>query len=111
MKNITIFDSGSVYDVLSRSNVTIGINSTVFFEALAYNDIYIYIYTIGDYEGMKPLLDNGMALAVNSPSEFIGELKSINNCNNNVKFEKELWKKGAIDNISRTLAEIIDVEK
>ena len=58
MKNATIYESGSVYDILSRSNITIGVNSTTFFEALAYDNLQIFIYTVGDYEGMKPLITN-----------------------------------------------------
>lgn len=103
MKNTTVYDSGSVYDVLSRSDVTIGVNSTVFFEALAYENLQIYIYTVGDYEGMKPLLENKMATAVLTPDEFIGKICGLEPCKTKSNPGKGLWKNNAEECICEEL--------
>lgn len=107
MKNTKIYDSGSVYDVLSQSDVTIGINSTVFFEALAYEDLQIYIYTIGDYEGMKPLIENKMATAVITPEEFLEKISRKETYKTISDVGKSLWKDNAEDNIYEKLKNII----
>ena len=107
MKNTKIYDSGSVYDVLSQSDVTIGINSTVFFEALAYEDLQIYIYTIGDYEGMKPLIENKMATAVITPEEFLEKISREEIYKTKSDIGKSLWKDNAEDNIYEKLKNII----
>lgn len=108
LRNTTIYDSGSVYSVLSQSDVVIGINSTVFFEALAYEDLHIYIYTIGDYEGMKPLLENNMATAVRTPEEFIANLSRIGSGDISTTLGDSLWKGNANENINIALQSIFE---
>lgn len=108
LRNTTIYDSGSVYSVLSQSDVVIGINSTVFFEALAYEDLHIYIYTIGDYEGMKPLLENNMATAVRTPEEFIANLSRIGSGDISTTLGDSLWKSNANENINIALQSIFE---
>lgn len=107
MPNTRIIDDNtSNYSLLAQSNIAIGINSTLFYEALVYDGISLYIYTIGDYEGMKPLIENGMATAVTSPESMI-------KCLNEGKKEAEdigrsrYWKDKAEENIISTVADII----
>ena len=107
MKSTKIYDSGSVYDVLSQSDIIIGINSTVFFEALAYENLQIYIYTIGDYEGMKPLIENKMATAVSTSEEFLEKISGRESQETKLDIGKSLWKDNAEDNIYEKLKNII----
>ncbi len=108
MQNVAIIDSGSVYEVLSQSDAAIGINSTVFFEALAYNGIDLYIYTIGDYEGMKPLLESGKARAVTNPEELIEFLEEHRNEISNNAETNERWEYNANINICNAIIDILE---
>jgi|GEM_PF-2549994 len=107
MKNVTVIDSGSVYEVLSRSEAAIGINSTVFFEALAYRNIDLYIYTIGDYEGMKPLLEIGKARGVGKSEELIAYLDEPKDNTSGIIEANEMWECNANANICNALTEIL----
>lgn len=109
INNISIIESGSVYDVLSKSDFAIGVNSTVFYEALAFYDIRILIYTIGDYEGMKPLIESGMAKGVMTSGDIIQEISSFKNTQNRHIVMDAVWKSGASENIKNSIKEILEL--
>lgn len=108
MKNTTIFESGSVYSILAESDAAIGINSTVFFEALAYKDIRLFIYTNGEYEGMKPLIENDMAITIDTSDDFIRHLDNLKN----TKVQKNeigntMWENNAKKNTENKIMELM----
>lgn len=107
MNNTTIIEDGNVYNVLAESDIAIGVNSTVFFEALAYSGIRLLIYTVGDYEGMKPLLENGLARAVTESSEIIEELRGGKSTDVGDKEIKNMWESDAIKNINKEIEIIV----
>lgn len=101
-----IEDNTSAYSLMAKSNVAIGVNSTLFYEALAYSAISLYIYTVGDYEGMKPLIANGMAEAVRNKDEFVEKLRNkVRGKMNLVK--EQFWKTEAEKNTLSFLDTII----
>lgn len=108
LENTIVYEVGSVYNILSDADFAIAINSTVLFEALAYNSLSLFVYTIGDYEGMKPLIENGMAIPVNSIEEmqcFMNKLRD-ENCLKDAT-GKKMWKENAITSTEYVISEIM----
>ena len=100
-------DDTSIYEIMSNVSAIIGINSTVFYEALAYKGIPIYIYMKGNYEAMKPLLDNGMVKGIKDKNELMYDL-----LNSTIKEEDNqiigaLWKRNAVFNIQQKIRELL----
>ena len=109
LKNTRVIDDGtSVYDILLRSRIVLGINSTTFFEATAYKKVRIVIYLKGDYRPMAPLLDGGLAVGVSSAEEFIEILDSLDE--QPIKEDMDgfkLWEDNAKKNASDMVLEIL----
>ena len=103
-----IDDNTSVYNVLSCACAAVGINSTVFYEALAYHGIKLFIYMMGEYEAMKPLLENGMAKGIKNREELIYYISDMDsNDKTNGSNEIELWRKNASANIIQKMSELM----
>lgn len=98
-------DNTSAYNLLAESNIAIGINSTLFYEALAYDGIRLFIYTIGDYEGMKPLIESGVAEPVISSNDLKAKiaLKSTTEVINNAVFWKRESEKNMVKQVNTIL--------
>lgn len=109
MQNAQIIDDNtSVYKVLSCACAAVGINSTVFYEALAYHGIKLFIYMMGEYEAMKPLLENGMAKGIKNREELIYYISDMDsNDKTNGSNEIELWRKNASANIIQKMSELM----
>lgn len=109
LKNTKVIDDGtSVYDMISRSRVVLGINSTTFFEATAYKKVRIIIYLKGDYRPMEPLLDGGLAVGVSSVEEFIEILDNLDE--QPIKEDMDgfkLWEDNAKKNASDMVLKIL----
>lgn len=108
VENAKIIDDGtSVYKILADSDVAIGVNSTVFYEALSYSGINLLIYTIGDFEAMKPLLDYGMAKAVKNEKEVKAAIQQLYSDNSSNYNGNEFWKNDAVNNIKNAVVDVI----
>lgn len=111
MQNTTVIDSGSVYEVLSLSDVAIGVNSTVFYEALVYPGMRLYIYTVGDFEGMKALINSGFAKAIATSEEMLALLQEPNNDRvENINLD-EMWERNAANRIRDSIVMIMNQNK
>ena len=109
MQNVKIIDDNtSVYEILSNACIALGINSTVFYEALAYQGLQLFIYMSGEYEGMKPLLETGMARGITTREEFIDSVggSNLTSKDNNV-IDIELWRKNAAENVMERISELM----
>lgn len=108
LSNATVIDdSTSVYEVLSDADVAIGINSTVFFEALAYKNIKLLIYAVGDYEGMKPLINSGAAKALTTTEELKKEIEILESTSEENINGAQFWKECAAENLKKEISYII----
>lgn len=108
IENAKIIDDGtSVYKILANSDVAIGVNSTVFYEALSYSGINLLIYTIGDFEAMKPLLDAGMAKAVKDKKEVKDAIQQLYSDNSSNYNGNEFWMNDAANNIKKAVTDVI----
>lgn len=106
--NITVIDDGtSVYEIIAKSDIVFGINSTTFFEATIYDSVKIIIYMAGDYNAMKPLLDSGAATGITSMEEFIAVLEEDGSVNDPYPGEFRFWKRNARYNIQSEVDKII----
>ena len=74
--NIEIIDDGtSVFKCLNESDIVIGIDSTVLYEATAYSKLKILVYRDGPYEVVRPLVESGRAKFIDN---FMDVLSSLN---------------------------------
>lgn len=109
-KNVEVIDDEtSIYDILSRSKIVLGITSTTLFEATVYDKLTIIIYLKSNYYLMSPLLNSGRAIGVKNIDELIDVL--YNGCDNDIlnsTMEMELWKKDARANIQESLFHILN---
>ena len=111
IKNIKIIDDNtSIYSVLSKSDYAIGVNSTVFYEALAYKEIQLFIYTMGNYEAMKPLIENKMARPIKDKKELIECLNTPNPVSKDDLIKDELWESNASLRTNKIIDELINLE-
>ncbi len=112
MKNVQVIDDGtSVYKILSKCEFALGVNSTVFFEATAYEGIKLIIYKNGDYLAMQPLLDIGLAKGVSDKDEL---KKVVNEWHSDTKLlctGIDLWERNAKNNLFYQINEILNKNK
>lgn len=64
---IKVVESGSIYELFSESAIIVGIRSTVFYEALAYDNVAIILDKKG---GMNQLIDSGIASSFCTEEDF-----------------------------------------
>lgn len=108
MRNITVIENRvSIYELLSKAEFAIGVNSTVFFEATAYKGIKLIIYKSGDYFAMKPLLDSGIAKGVMNAEELKKVLVNWKIAENFDTTNFDLWENNAKYKIVSELEKVI----
>ncbi len=107
-----ISDNVSPFEIIAKSDILIGVNSTTFYEALIYDEIDMFIYNIGDIEGMRALIENGLAYSAESEKTIIFYLeeKSIKKEKGKI-FPVEIWKENAAVNTKNIIADIIGLQK
>lgn len=70
--DIEVVENGSIYKLIADSSVVLGVRTTVFYEALVYENVVIALDPRGD---MRYLLDNGLACPVKGREDLLNILK------------------------------------
>jgi hypothetical protein len=95
----------STYKIINDSDFILGINSTVFFEALAFKNKKIFILEDGDTKSMDPLILNGYAYKFKTANELKNLIENEYVTINSNNFE--LWKDNAIIEVRRQINNVI----
>lgn len=95
----------STYKIINDSDFILGINSTVFFEALAFKNKKIFILEDGDIKSMEPLILNGYAYKFKTANELKNLIENEYVTINSDKFE--FWKDNAIMEVRRQINNVI----
>lgn len=94
-------DARPLYDVLSASDIQVGVHSTSVFEGLGFG-LRTYIYKILYSETMKNLCKAGYAQYVESPKELLEKLKAP--ASNNAG---AFWEKDSLDKIEAVIRDLL----
>lgn len=71
--DIEVVESGSVYELIADSAIILGVRTTVFYEALVYENVVIALDPKGD---MRYLLNNRLAYPVSGKEDLVKLLKN-----------------------------------
>lgn len=93
-----------LYELFAQSDIQIGAYSTALFEGMGFG-VQTYIYNIGHYDIMLPLIEQGYAELVTSPEECAEKIK---NSNSESIDGSMFWKRNALENIRKELDSIIN---
>lgn len=92
----------SIYELFAISDIQIGAYSTALYEGLGFG-LKTYIYKVGHYDTMKPLVEQGYAEFIEDSEELALNLSNYRT--ENVQME-EFWKTNAQENICNEIERI-----
>lgn len=96
---IEVVERASVYKLFSATDIVIGIISTVFFEALAYDHLKIALLRQVGCTEMDSLIHNGYAVAIESDEDFVKLLQNEDARKDTKVIERtSYWKENAHQN-------------
>jgi hypothetical protein len=93
-----------LYSVFAQSDIQIGAYSTALFEGMGFG-LKTYIYNVGHYDIMLPLIEQGYAGLITSVDEC---LKAVKDDTSGRVDGSMFWKKDAVSNIRKEIDIIID---
>lgn len=93
-----------LYGLFAQSDIQVGAYSTALFEGMGFG-VQTYIYNIGHYDIMLPLIEQGYAELVTSAEECAEKIK---NSNSESIDGSMFWKRNALDNIRKEIDSIIN---
>lgn len=102
---IRVVEGGSIYELISESAMIVGIRSTVFYEALQYDNVAIILDKKG---GMDHLIDGGLAYSYSTEEEFRKFLDGNTMEKKNKDFDKTLlWAPHGIERTVEMMRQIM----
>lgn len=107
--SIEVIDDKNVdlYDIFSQSDVQIGVYSTAIFEGVGFG-LQTYIYNVGHYDIMLPLIKQGYAKLITSADDFVFQFEN----NDFVPIEVDtFWKSNAKINICNEIDKVISQKR
>lgn len=107
--DVEVIDNRAIdlYQLLSESDYQVGVYSTAIIEGMGFG-LRTFIYSVGYYSVMLPLIDQGYASLVNSTEELIASLESdaIGKRDGN-----SFWKMDSVNNLRRIIDRSIEETK
>ena len=104
--SVEVIDNRGVdlYELFARSDIQIGAYSTAMFEGMGFG-LRTFIYNVGHYDIMLPLIEQGYAELVTSAEECV---KLINEDKSGNIDGSMFWKRNALENIRTEINAIIN---
>lgn len=105
---IEVIDSRNVdlYELFAQSDIQIGAYSTAVFEGMGFG-VSTYIYNVGHYDIMLPLIEQGYAKLISSAEELVS---SISQDENETVDGSLFWKMNAKENIQNEIDRLLKIK-